>query len=198
MSAEYTALVDKVDAFVASASERRRESLHCQRGCEACCHVSLSVGPVEAGRVRAGLATLSAEARGRVRERARSERERVREEAEFSSRADLRAAPETRCVLLEDDGSCAIYAYRPLVCRSQGQALRYPQGFVPEAAVRLRTKAGDVTWCPLNYKDAEPRAEDVLDAERVDQILAVVTRRHVATADDALARVGLIELAGEE
>lgn len=185
MSAEYKALVDKVDAFVATTTERRRQSLHCQRGCEACCHVSLSVGPVEAAAVRAGLAGLSAKARETVRARGRGELTRARD------------AEEARCVMLEDDGSCAIYAQRPLVCRSQGQALRYPQGFVPEAAVRLRTKAGDVTWCPLNYGDAEPRGEDVLDAERVDQILALVTRRHVASADDALVRVTLSELAAE-
>jgi hypothetical protein len=186
MSAEYRALVDKVDAFVASTTARRRSDLHCQKGCEACCHVFLSVGALEAASVRAGLAALSDEARARVRTRGLNEGEREREQG-----------GEARCAMLEDDGSCAIYAHRPLVCRSQGQALRYPADFVPEDAVRLRTKGGDVTWCPLNYTSSEPNGDDVLDAERVDQILAVVTRRQLTAADDALARTSLSDLAAE-
>lgn len=188
MSAEYRALVEKVDGFVASTTSRRSASLRCGRGCEACCHAWLSVGPVEADAVRAGLASLPEPARARVRARGLRERERERAPGEG----------EARCALLEEDGSCAIYAQRPLVCRSQGQALRYPEGFVPEAALRMRVAGGAVTWCPLNYTDAEPRAEDVLDAERVDQILAVVTRRHVAHAEEALVRVALSDLAAED
>jgi Fe-S-cluster containining protein len=161
----------------------------------------LSVGPVEAEAVRMGLRALPEQARMRVRARGLAARAR----GARGERGE-EAPGETRCALLEDDGSCAIYAQRPLVCRSQGQALRYPAGFVPEQAVRLRTKAGDVTWCPLNYNEAEPRGEDVLDAERVDQILAVVTRRHVALThgpahvdaaapDEALLRIALSDLA---
>ncbi len=193
MSAEYRALVEKVDAFVASTSARRSESLRCARGCEACCHVWLSVGPVEAEAVRAGLRALPEAARARVRARGLRERARV----ETREQDEARAEGEARCALLEKDGSCAIYAQRPLVCRSQGQALRYPEGFVPEASLRMRIQGGAVTWCPLNYTDAAPRGEDVLDAERVDQILAVVTRRHVAHAEDALVRVALSDLAAE-
>jgi Fe-S-cluster containining protein len=180
---EYGALVDKVDGFVASTSARRGADLHCQKGCEACCHVSLSVGPIEAAAVREGLRALPAEARARVRSRGRNQPPH---------------GAEPRCALLEDDGSCSVYAQRPLVCRSQGQALRYPAGFVPEQAVRMRTRAGHITWCPLNYTDAEPRGEDVLDAERVDQILAVVTRRQVSSPEDALLRTSLRDLAAEQ
>jgi Fe-S-cluster containining protein len=183
MSAEYRALVDKVEVFVASTTARRGADLHCQKGCEACCHVSLRVGPIEAAAVREGLRALPAEARARARLRGQSQRPH---------------GEEPRCALLEDDGSCAIYAQRPLVCRSQGQALRYPEGFVPEQAVRMRTRAGHITWCPLNYTAAEPRGEDVLDAERVDQILAVVTRRQVASPADALVRTSLSDLAAEQ
>lgn len=208
MSAEYGALVEKVDAFVASTTARRSDSLRCTRGCEACCHVWLSVGAVEAEAVRAGLGALPQEARDRVRERGRREQARAQVAARGSAREQDSEHGEARCAFLEQDGSCAIYAQRPLVCRSQGQALRYPEGFVPEASVRMRIKSGAVTWCPLNYTDTAPRGEDVLDAERVDQILAVVTRRHVAQAleargsvgeqdDGALLRVTLSDLAAE-
>jgi hypothetical protein len=80
--------------------------------------------------------------------------------------------------MLELDGRCAVYAHRPLVCRTQGLALRYPAGFIPEAAVRARTDTGEVTHCPLNFTQAAPLGADVLDAERVDQLLAVVNHRY--------------------
>lgn len=187
MSAEYEALVHKVDAFVSATAERRADALHCQKGCDACCHAWLSVGPVEAERVRLGLAQLDPEARARVRGRGHGER--AREQA---------AETPSRCAMLEDDGSCVIYAYRPLVCRSQGHALRYPAGFVSEQAVRARSAQGDVTWCPLNYTERGPEREDVLDAERVDQILAVVTQRHVVRPEDALRRASLSDLAAHD
>lgn len=185
MSTEYDALVAKVTAFTEPTTARRAADLQCKQGCDACCRVSLSVGPVEASAVRAGLALLDAERRARVRER--GSRALAREPG-----GDL----EPRCAMLEDDGSCAVYAQRPLICRTQGHALRYPHGLIPADSVRARAGDGDVTWCPLNYRGAPPRPEDVLEAERVDQLLALVNRRHAAARrTDPLARISLSALA---
>jgi Fe-S-cluster containining protein len=199
MAAEYLALVMKVESFVAQVGARRAADLACKRGCDACCHAWLSVSEVEAEQVQAGLAALSPEQRARVR--ARGERELSHEQqlahAEASAEHALESGelPSPRCAMLEDDGSCAIYAFRPLVCRTQGHALRYPSDFIPTEAVLLRTKSGDVTWCPLNYTATPPRSDDVLDAERVDQILALIARRHAPSDEAALTRAGLSELA---
>lgn len=198
MAAEYLALVMKVESFVAQVATRRAKDLTCKRGCDACCHAWLSVSEVEAEQVKAGLMALTPEQRTRVR--ARGERELLRErelaQAEASGEQELQSElPSPRCAMLEDDGSCAIYAFRPLVCRTQGHALRYPNDFIPTEAVLLRTKTGDVTWCPLNYTTTPPRSEDVLDAERVDQILALIARRHAPDEEAALTRAGLSELA---
>lgn len=184
MAAEYLALVVKVEAFVAQVGMRRADDMQCRKGCDACCHAWLSLNPVEAEQVRMGLSALPAEQRARVRERGEEE----------LARELLHAAP-ARCAMLEEDGSCAIYAFRPLVCRTQGHALRYPEGFVPEEAIRLRTRNGDVTWCPLNYTASTPRSEDVLDAERVDQILALIAQRHDADAEAGLVRAEMSALA---
>jgi hypothetical protein len=113
-----------------------------------------------------------------------SERERVRERGLRELAREARAQPP-RCAMLDDAGLCSVYAARPLVCRTQGHALRYPHGLIPVAAVARRASNGDVTWCPLNYHSAEPNAEDVLDAERVDQILAVVAERYVRANEGA-------------
>ncbi|HEX7479636.1 MAG TPA: YkgJ family cysteine cluster protein [Polyangiales bacterium] len=187
MPDEYRALVDKVTAFTAAACERRAADIACTAGCSSCCEVWLTVSPVEAAQLRAGLAALSPQARAQLGERGRHEQAR---EAEGAANA--------RCAMLEPDGRCAVYAHRPLVCRTQGHALRYPAGFVPEAAVRARTSSGDVTYCPLNFSGAAPMAEDVLDAERVDQILAVVGQRFaLAHSHEPGARFALSALAAE-
>ncbi len=245
--AEYEALVAKVDALAGGITTRRREDLACRAGCSACCQVSLSVSPVEAAAVARLFATLPREARERARARAL---------------VPIEAVPVVplaeRCVMLEEDGTCAVYAARPLVCRTQGLPLRYPAGLVPAAAVRARAvargpikeairggvpssgsiaapspclpadshsrgrvgplsqagegtvvldsgcssmkkAAGELTWCPLNFTGRAPDGEDVVDAGRVDEILAVVNRRFVAHRDgpagDPLSRTPLSVLA---
>lgn len=175
MTDELDALRAKVDAWCEATAARRADALVCRRGCVACCNTELEVAAVEAGVIERYL-----DARASTAMRAR-----------LAARGALGVeARRGRCVMLDDDDSCAIYENRPLVCRTQGHALRYPPGFVPVAAVRARA-AGDVTWCPLNYVDAPPRPEDVLDAERIDVLLSVVDRRAAADAP----RVSLRELA---
>ena len=181
--AAHRALVAKVDAFEAAVRTRRASSMACRAGCSACCHAELAVCDVEAALVREGLAALDAEARARLG--ARVERH------------------DGRCVLLEADGRCAIYEARPLVCRTQGLPLRYPDDVIPEAAIMARGKGargGALTWCPLNFRgdDHAPRAEDVLDAERVDAMLALSNREHVTRAGGELERRTLLRALARE
>jgi Fe-S-cluster containining protein len=182
-------LVTKVEAFCAPVAVRRSADMACRAGCSNCCEAWLTVSAVEAAAVRRGLSVLAPPARERARQRGRAQR--ARESA---------GAAGPRCALLEADGTCAIYAHRPLVCRTQGHALRYPAGLIPAAALRATSLrvGGDVTHCSLNYTAASPAGEDVLDAERVDLILAVVNARFCAeTGIDPESRLALSELAAE-
>ena len=164
-----------MDGSVAAIEHRRADAITCHAGCESCCHAELTVSDVEAASVRAGLDALEAVDRERVRERAAS---------------PISSTP--RCVMLEADGRCAIYNARPLVCRTQGHALQYPDGVIPANALFARTKTGGVTWCPLNYTNEAPLPADIIDAERIDTILAVVNRRFEGRSDE---RVSLRSLA---
>lgn len=178
---EYLALRDKVDVFADGVQQRRAADMLCRRGCAGCCQVELSVCAVEAAAIRAQLDALDEPERAELRARAGA----------------VPAAP--RCVMLGEDDACAIYAARPLVCRSQGLPLRYPAELIPEQSVRARAGAAAVTWCPLNFTEAAqrpPAAADVLDAERVDQALALINRRYTErTAADPLERTALRALA---
>jgi Fe-S-cluster containining protein len=189
MTTEYRALVDKVEGFTRVVLERRSADIACRAGCSSCCETWLSVSAVEAAELCAGLDALSADARAAVAERGRLEQAREASDPDGASSI-------ARCAMLEPDGRCAVYEHRPLVCRTQGHALRYPAGFIPEAAVRARTSGGDIAHCPLNFTHAAPRGEDVLDAERVDEILSIVGRRFALAHDtDGDARFALSELA---
>ena len=98
--------------------------------------------------------------------------------------------------MLNTDGRCAVYAARPLVCRTQGHALRYPAGIIPSAAVRKRLVNGEVSACSLNFTQSMPPDSDILDAERIDQLLAIVNARYCAArGGDAHARHPLSEIA---
>lgn len=172
----YAALLAKVDDFVDGVGARRDEDLACEPGCNACCQVQLSVSPVEAEAVVAHLGALPAELREALRERAA----RLAMALEELGPREPEPQPSP-CVMQEVDGRCAIYPARPLVCRSQGMALAYPTGFVPEEAVMASGgHAVDITWCPLNYTTSAPTGADVLDAETIDQVLAILNERHVA------------------
>jgi len=187
MTTEYRALVAKVEAFTQATGARRKDDMACSAGCSSCCHAWLTVSGVEASELREALRALSVDERAAIR--ARGVAELAREAA---------ASEPARCAMLDASGRCAVYVARPLVCRTQGHALRYPEGVIAPEAVTRKTANGDVTWCPLNYHAAEPNREDVLDAERVDQILAVVAERHaVSHGSSRHERLALSALAAE-
>jgi len=183
---EYAALRAKVDAFSDDVTRRRAADLTCRSGCAGCCHVELSVNSVEAAAIRAHLQQLPAADRQQLRSR-------------LGARGQT--AGSDRCVMLRDDDTCAIYAARPLVCRSQGLPLLYPAEFVPEAARRGHSADGRaLSICPLNFtrSDAPPGRQDILDAERVDVALSLITRQFAAaTGTSSAIRYALADLAKE-
>lgn len=102
----YRELTAKVEAFFPRVQSRHGSAMQCKAGCTACCHVRLSVTALEASVIRDGLATLPEEERARLAQRAKQRTSGV-------------------CPALEADGRCALYAWRPLVCRSHGVPIRH-------------------------------------------------------------------------
>jgi hypothetical protein len=154
--AQYEDLVEKVQGFADLVMQRRSESFACRAGCDGCCRVELSIGRTEARRVLAHLESLGDDARAAIKRRVEVE--------------------DGRCVMLDAEGRCGIYAARPMVCRTQGLPLGYPPDVVPVSTVRSRARGLDVICCPLNFTQTSPADEDVLDAGRVDTMLALVAR----------------------
>jgi hypothetical protein len=180
---EYRALVAKVDDFAARVTAARQADLACRAGCDGCCQVDLTVSAVEAAAVQGYLGALPGEERAGMAARGR---------ARLGG-----GSASVGCVMLDGRGCCSVYPARPLVCRTQGLPLRYPAALIPVEAVRARAgQEGAVTWCELNFTGRPPEGSEVLDAERVDELLSVVNRRYAARSGaDPLERTGLMELA---
>lgn len=193
-AALYEALRGKVDAFFDTASEAD-PGIACASGCAACCRAELSVNGIEAHSITGALRALPQQVREQMSRRARGPGD-AGSAGSANSGTDAGAESVSDapgyCVMLDPSTlRCDIYASRPLVCRSQGLALAYPPGFIPEAAVRARgaaprgASAGaegpDITWCPLCYTNRPPPGAHVLDAYTIDKTLALIEHRRVAT-----------------
>ncbi len=165
----YRELTAKVDAFFARVQARHANEMLCGSGCHDCCRVALSVTAVEAAPIRAFLASASAATRARLAARA--------------SHPD-----PARCVALEDDGRCAIYDVRPLVCRSHGVPIRQ----------REPGGAATVSTCFRNFTTGGVASADpdcVLDQTTLSTLLLAIDAAHAAeTSSERGARVPLAEL----
>lgn len=154
--AEYQALIAKVDAFSARVDAAQGRWLRCGAGCDGCCRLRRSAWAVELDHLRQTVERLPP----------------ARRAALAARRRDPAVQAGERCVMLDPDGRCAVYAARPLICRTHGPAVRRPDG--------------GLSWCGLNFEglgadavaDAIP-ADGVLDLELLNRMLALINRRYL-------------------
>ncbi len=141
----------RVDAHFEQALARSPASFQCAAGCDACCHVRIGVFAVEAAPLRDALARLAATDPAL--------RTRVRAQADDPKHQD-------HCALLVD-GRCAVYADRPLICRSHGLPIAGADPTDVSGKLRL-------DHCPLNFQDEPPPRASILRLDAVNQPLAVL------------------------
>ena len=169
----------KVDGFFERVGGRYPGALTCGPGCTDCCHRQLTVTGVEAARIELLIARLAPEARETLASRLR-EREREREGSGAGERVDAGAGIGEACVALGDDGRCAIYEARPVVCRSHGLPLRFVE---PAADGRRSLPVLDV--CPRNFGGRDLGAVDadcVLDQQTLSVLLGAIDALHAKEA----------------
>ena len=157
---DYRALVSKVDAFFERVRSRHAAQMACMAGCSACCGHALTLSPVEAESVRLFVAALPPDVRTVLATRSR------------------RTSP---CPALDDNGRCAIYAARPLICRTQGLPMRLGKNALPVLQVGAADADG-LSVCPLNFDGVRLgsiEGESILRVETLDTTLAVVNARAV-------------------
>lgn len=217
--ADYRTLASRIDDFFAAVQARHPQALRCQAGCAGCCQAGLSVSAIEAAAIRDYL-----------KRSPPALRRQIARQAQAAAAADSVANPTTSdllsprsCVFLDAAEQCAIYPVRPLFCRSQGLPLAYAKELIPAEALRFSARDGRaVVCCPLNFaaspsdppgpaqsSPSVPGAADILDAQRIDLVLALLNRRFLAAshsgslgeadlASAAIARTPLLALASVE
>jgi hypothetical protein len=133
---QYRTLCRYCDQVFAATAEALRPHIRCAKGCAACCTLE-SVVPLEAHVIAAYLDAHPIEP----------------SPAPPVARPDNEDAP---CVFLRQQ-ACTIYPARPIICRTHGLPLRYPD-------------QPGIDACPLNFTDFDLSALDpqfVLDMGRI-------------------------------
>jgi len=143
----------RVDRWFADAMARNPGVIPCRPGCSACCRGPFDISVADALLLREGLMTLPAHDRAAVRAAGQAQLARLRAEAphwrppwdlaelgeaQFDAIAERhRAEP---CPLLDPDGACRAYAYRPLVCRLMGLPMMTAEGEIIDNACPIQDR----------------------------------------------------------
>lgn len=151
--ARLDALFARIEAFFAAAHAREGAAITCHAGCDSCCRRRFTVTGIEAAVLREGLAALPEARRAELARRA------------AQSDSDV-------CPALDPDGRCAVYAHRPVICRTHGLPIR----FTEERAGRSLPM---IDACPKNFTGQD------LDAVRPASVLDQTTLSTILGALDA-------------
>lgn len=130
-------LVQIMDAALADAAVRCGHWLACRPGCNQCCSGVFRIGPLDAERLRAGLAEANPEKAEYIRGRVRESVLRLTpgypgdthtgilfEDEDSLERFEDFADDEVCPVLDTVTGTCDLYAHRPMTCRTFGPPVR--------------------------------------------------------------------------
>ncbi|MDE1163303.1 MAG: YkgJ family cysteine cluster protein [Acidobacteriaceae bacterium] len=180
-------LFPRIDAALESAAERSGTWLACKPGCHQCCTGVFAISPLDAEGLRTGLQAVSEATRARVIERARESVARLLAEGFPGDAAtgELFTEPEHEeafeefandeiCPALDPaTGTCDVYAWRPVQCRTFGPP--------------VRDEEEHLTVCELCFIDAP--AEEVARCE-MDQSWRGLEEELIAKAEERAVMKG--------
>jgi Fe-S-cluster containining protein len=156
----YQEFLVRINELSAALQAHYARHLACRTGCSSCCHHHLSVFTLEADAIAQAVTALPNEMQQRVIEQAKQ----------------ITGDESQPCPLLVDD-RCAIYAARPVICRTQGLPLL------------LETENGEleVDFCPLNFT-AKNATDDLTEdklvlLDKINLQLAVLNVQHCRAQD---------------
>lgn len=113
------------------ATRQAGQTVSCKKGCSACCHQLIPVSETEARHLAKLIELMQPERREAVRAKAAAGQAKLAELGQLDALKNPPPWPDgtnyqplmdyvhakIACQFLDDDGSCSIYAERPLVCR---------------------------------------------------------------------------------
>lgn len=105
----------KIEKFESDISAETKKLSQCQKGCSRCCYVDLSVFQLEADNIKSWFLSLSDEQKFNLREKWLSPLRKT---------INFHGEEVSSCPFLHHE-ACTIYEVRPLICRTQGLALKF-------------------------------------------------------------------------
>jgi Fe-S-cluster containining protein len=152
----YRETLERLDRWFEETAKRHPGVIPCRSGCSSCCHGPFDISAADTLLLREGLATLPPGERETVRLKAEALLARMREQAPaWQAPFDVADLGEERfdgivesladvpCPLLDDQGACRVYAWRPLVCRLIGLPMMTAEGEILENACPIQEQFPD-------------------------------------------------------
>ena len=164
----YRELLERLDEWFEEGRRHARGLLPCRCGCSACCHGPFDVSVADVELLLDAVRRLPPDEGAEVWGRARALLDKM-EALEPDWRAPhavldlgdhrfdrlVETLTEQPCPLLDDSGSCRIYADRPLVCRLIGLSMITPAGRVIENTCPIQQQFPGYADLPPNPFDLE-------------------------------------------
>jgi Fe-S-cluster containining protein len=146
--AAYKNLTTEIDRRIGDLIRQRYSTfLQCRPGCSGCC-IAFSVLPLEAAILQ--------------------------EELLRKKKPAMRQSQDNCCALLQENGLCAFYDRRPILCRTQGMALAY---------LNEVSQAIEVSACPYNFSEAYLfKEDDLLYMDDINDRLAALNLKYCRQA----------------
>ena len=161
---EYSNLLFEVDAWFSSCQALHHESIACAKGCSECCRGLFDITILDAALLKIGFDRLPEDIRRMASAKTEEQLKNINSIwPEFKHPFTLNHHPEeereelmtsdndTPCVLLDTEGRCLLYDYRPLTCRLHGLPLIDVSGEVMEGE-----------WCTKNFTEYDPLLKENL------------------------------------
>ena len=196
-SDSHARLLIRTDGWFSRVRAALHEQIPCHRGCCRCCVGPFAITALDAAELHRGLASLDEPLRRDIEARAASQTAAI--EVEFPR---LRRSPilddwndseldtvaerfaDLPCPALGSDGSCRVYPFRPLACRTMGIPIE-EQGLV-HGACEVQT-AVPIVRLPRALREEESRL-----AEREAAEIEAVRRATRAHGEEILLTYGFL------
>jgi Fe-S-cluster containining protein len=174
-------LIQIVDAALAKAARKSGPWLACRPGCFECCIGPFAITPLDALRLREGLAELESRDPRRaaqVRNRAAAAVQRLKRDYPGDTLARVLAeddaAENDLCPALDPDaGTCDLYAWRPITCRTFGPPVRFAGEAMAVCELCYRGATDQqIAACGVEIDAANLEGELLAELEGSDTIVA--------------------------
>ena len=155
---QYGNLLQEVDGWFESCLSRHSDEITCHHGCSECCRGLFDITLLDALYLKRGFDQLPASVQLAVRVQAAGRLDALtRQWPDFIRPWTLNHIPEaqwdammpeddeTPCPLLSEQGTCLVYAYRPMTCRLNGIPM------IDTSGEELFDE-----WCSLNFLGSDP------------------------------------------